>query len=514
MVLVRTPGTHPMMPRLFIILLFGATCLLAGCDHRKEAAESSNSPRAAEAARPAEVNEIRWFQGSMEQAMAAATQNNKLLMVYWGAKWCPYCQTLRKTVFTRPDFIEKTSLFIPVFMDADLPGAQSWGGIFKVSGYPTVLILKSDRTELARMSGGMDLTQYVSLLDDALQDQRPIVDALSDVNGRQDCHRLAFYGWDPAALQGVDAAKLATLLTAAAARCVGPEQVRLQIAALNFALQGKVDSVKLEPGVQNLYVLLDHPEDVRPAIDLLAAIDDSLFTVVTQQGRGFAEQFRNRWVTRMQEAADDSRFSEADRLIAFASALDATKALTPNHAIPPSMQQSARNRIRQALTLDGDRFKRNDLVNAAGIIDDELGDREAARELYLSELPNTSTPYYYMSHLAALAEKEGQPQEALDWTAKAYDASEGPATRLKWGSSYVRTLIRLSPNDTARIRAVALQVAADASHADAVHGRPRAAISQINAALDQWASSAERRSVVAEIKERFPRDGGQSSHET
>jgi protein disulfide-isomerase len=146
-----------MMPRLFIILLFSATCLLAGCDHRKEAAESSTGSRAAKTAKPAEVSEIRWFKGSMEQAMAAAAQDNKLLMVYWGAKWCPYCQTLRKTVFTRSDFIEKTSLFIPVFMDADLPGAQSWGETFKVSGYPTVLILKPDRTELARMSGGMDL---------------------------------------------------------------------------------------------------------------------------------------------------------------------------------------------------------------------------------------------------------------------------------------------------------------------------------------------------------------------
>jgi tetratricopeptide (TPR) repeat protein len=345
-------------------------------------------------------------------------------------------------------------------MDGDLPGAQVWGDTFKVSGYPTVLILKPDRTELARMSGGMDLSQYGSLLDNALQDQRPIVDVLSNVNGRQDCHRVAFYGWDLAALEGMGAAKLATLLTAAAARCEGPEQVRLQIAALNFALQGRVDPVKLEPRVQNLYVLLDQPEKIRGAIDVLATIDDSLFTIVTQHGSAFADLFRDRWVTRMQEAADDSRFSDADRLISFASALDATKALTPNHAIPSSMQQSARNRIRQALAIDKDRFKRNDLVNAAGIIDDELGDREAARELYLKELPNTSTSYYYMSHLATLAEKQGNYQEALDWMAEAFDASEGPSTRLRWGSSYVRALIRLSPDDIVRIRAVALQVAA------------------------------------------------------
>jgi protein disulfide-isomerase len=511
---LRTLGTHSMVRGLTALMLFGAVCLFAGCDHSNDAVVSTNSPRAAEPARPAAGNEIRWFKGSMEQALAAAIQNNKLLMVYWGAKWCPYCQTLRKTVFTRADFIEKASLFIPVFMDGDLPGAQAWGEILKVSGYPTLLILKPDRTELARTSGGMDLTQYVSLLDDAIQDQRPIVNVLSDVHTLQDCHRLSFYGWDPAALQGVDKTQLATLLTAAAARCEGPEQVRLQIAALDFALQGKVDPVGLKPGVKNLYVLLDQPEKIRVAMDLLTSIDESLFTIVTQQGGGFAEPFRSRWVSRMLEAADDSRFSDADQLIAFASALNATKALTPSHAIPPWMQQSARNRVRQALALDKDRFKRNDLVNAAGIIDDALGDREAARELYLKELPNTDTPYYYMSHLATLAEEQGKYQEALDWMGKAYDASEGSATRLRWGSSYVRALIRLSPDDVARIRIVALRVAVDASHADAAHGRPRAAISQISAALDQWAGPAQRRSVAAEVKEHFSSIGGQLSHET
>jgi hypothetical protein len=74
------------MPRLLALLLFGGACLVAGCDHRIEAAESSEGPRVVETVRPTVVNEIRWFKGSMEQALAAATQDNKPLMVYWGAK--------------------------------------------------------------------------------------------------------------------------------------------------------------------------------------------------------------------------------------------------------------------------------------------------------------------------------------------------------------------------------------------------------------------------------------------
>lgn len=487
------------------IVLLCSSYLLAGCDHPNKGIQLASAPATALADTPG----IAWFKGSVEQAMATATRENKLLLIYWGAKWCPYCQALRKTVFTRPDFIAKTTLFVPVYLDGDLPGAQSWGETFKVSGYPTLLVIKPNRSELARMSGGMDLSLYASLLDDALQDNRPIQDVLTHANTPEDCHRLSYYGWDPAALQNMDATKLAAALTAAAARCQGSEHIRLQIHALNFALQANADHPNLITRTRALYDLLDHPQAIQPAIDLISGLDDSLFSIVAQEGADFTQKFRTRWVERMQEAADDTHFGDADRLIALASALDATKALTPDHSIPGPMRQAARDRIQQAFALNRDRFHRNDLVNAAGIIDDELGDTDAARAMYLDELPNTRTPYYYMSHLAAIAEKQGKPQEALDWMTKAYAAAEGPDTRLRWGGSYLRGLIRLQPDDIAKIRGVGLQVGADASTANTsqaltLTGRSRATLAKINQALTRWADTPQRRAVASEVTSHFP----------
>jgi thiol-disulfide isomerase/thioredoxin len=485
-----------MKPGILYVLMLAAG-LVAGCDRRTDTAQ----PLAI--ATPAPAREIAWFKGSVDQAMTTAGKENKLLFIYWGAKWCPYCQALRKTVFTRPDFIEKTALFVPVYLDGDLPGAQAWGETFKISGYPTLLVLKPDRTELARLSGGMDLSLYASVLDEALQDQRPILDVLAKASTPDDCHRLSYYAWEPDALAGVDAATLADRLSEAAARCQGPDQVRLQILALNLALQarsGHVDSGDIVKRVQDLYARLGRPEDIRPAFDLLPGLDDSLFTIVTQQGVDFTDKFRARWVQSMQAAADDQRFGDADRLIAFASALHATRTLAPDHVVPASMRQAALDRIRLALAADRDRFQRTDLINAANIIYDELGDYDDARAMYLEELPNTRTPYYYMSHLAAIAEKQGKPQEALEWMSKAYAASEGPATRIRWGSAYVRGLIRLAPDDTGRIRTAALQVAADLPPADALRGRPRVYWVQLDQALDRWANTPERRSVAAEVK--------------
>jgi protein disulfide-isomerase len=514
----RRPFGLPHRDRVIPFLLLGMTFLLAGCGGREGPAQPAEAAHAPEISSPAGIREIAWFKGSVEEAIAAASRDKKFLLIYWGAKWCPYCQALRKTVFTRRDFVEKTALFVPVYLDGDLPGAQAWGETFKVSGYPTLLILKPDRTEIARMSGGMDLSLYASLLDEALQDQRPILDVLKNVSGPQDCHRLAYYGWDPTALsdinpgaeQGIAPATLATLLSAAAAHCQGPALARLQVSALAFALQGKPDQSgpiereEFMARLQDLNGLLEHPELSLPAIDLIAGLDDSVFTVVAEQSRDFIDQFRIHWVARMQAAAEDSRFGDSDRLIALASALDATKALTPDHRIPHSMQDLARDRIRQALDADRDRFKRNDLVNAAGIVYDVLGDDAAAHDLYVKELPNTRTPYYYMSHLAAIAEREGRSKEALDWMARAYASSEGPATRLRWGNFYVQALLRLAPEDTARIRSAALQVAADIAQSDAGHGRSRTALSQINKAMERWANTPGRRAVAAEFAAHLP----------
>jgi protein disulfide-isomerase len=123
--------------------------------------------------------------------------------------------------------------------------------------------------------------------------------------------------------------------------------------------------------------------------------------------------------------------------------------------------------------------------------------------MYLEELPNTRTPYYYMSHLASIAERQGKPQEALDWMSKAYAVAEGPDTRLRWGSSYLRGLIRLQPDDAAKIRSVGLQIAADTSQVPAPSGRSRTTIERVDRALMGWANTPQRRAVASEVISRF-----------
>src|SRR5690606_14515293 len=122
--------------------------------------------------------------------------------------------------------------------DGDDPGAQRWGDVFAVAGYPTVLALAPDRTELARIAGGMGLDVYAEMLDLVLGDVRPL-DAVLAVAERgalsaDDCRRLAFNGWGLEEITLESAASLSAALERAARACppeMMVERARLTVTA-------------------------------------------------------------------------------------------------------------------------------------------------------------------------------------------------------------------------------------------------------------------------------------------
>ena len=88
----------------------------------------------------------------------------------------------------------------------------------------------------------------------------------------------------------------------------------------------------------------------------------------------------------------------------------------------------------------------------AAIAEAGTGLTDDARALLTAEIEKSRTPYYFMGSLASLEEREGNDAVALEWRRKAYEAAEGPATRIRWWASYIEALTRLAPGDVASPR--------------------------------------------------------------
>lgn len=469
-----------------LFLMFVA--LLAGCGQR-EAVPAAPTP------------EIAWFQGSVDEAFAEAKQSDRPVFLYWGAVWCPYCQQLKSSVFTRRDFIDKSQLFVPVYLDGDNPGAQKWGEQLKVSGYPTVLILKPDGTELMRVAGGMDVERYSGILDLALEDAQPVAAIVAGLENStqplstRDCARLAYNGFGLDDAYTSDPQRMATLLDAAADRCPADsavERARLQIEA--------ADASPEPQRVVAVVQLLGQTELAVSVADALFALDDDFFAAARQSATIPETELQARWFRVMEAAALDPRYSESDRLFALVTHLRVAKYFD---ALSPELENAARAHVEEVLGRKHDAFTRASVVNAALYVFDTLGDDDRVYALALSEMETATAPYYLMPDLASIDEKRGRTDAALSWLERAYNESKGPATRFQWGTSYVAGLIRMRPDDEMRIREVTLSVLNELEGPDRLYQRTNARIARLERVLREWNADGKHAATLEAISQRM-----------
>ena len=93
----------------------------------------------------------------------AAASNKPVLLEFTGSDWCPPCMKLTSTVFEQPAFesFAKKNLVLVKFdfprkkeLPAELKAANdAMARQFNVRGFPTLILLSSSGTELARKSG-------------------------------------------------------------------------------------------------------------------------------------------------------------------------------------------------------------------------------------------------------------------------------------------------------------------------------------------------------------------------
>jgi protein disulfide-isomerase len=248
-----------------------------------------------------------------------------------------------------------------------------------------------------------------------------------------------------------------------------------------------VPSQRLVMLTDDVYDILKQPVLAVSSANALQVLDDAFFKAVRVRGAVFSARLRDSFVSIMDQAANDKRYILADQLGYLDAEVRSLKALNDQkYKLPKELVAALNGRIDAALANEQNQYVRSGLVNASLNILEDLGDYPKAYAIAKAEIARSSTPYYYEGDLAEIAEKQGHRDEAVGLLNQAYHDSQGPATRFQWGQVYLSGLLRMTPQDAARIQDAGTLVLGELDGPDRIYRRARVRLERLDRELRAW----------------------------
>lgn len=485
------------LTRIFLALSLAAA--LAGCD------SAPDQPAAS-----AQAHEIAWREGDVDDALAEAKESGKPVILYWGAVWCPPCNQMKSTLFKDPAFIAETRKFVPVYLDGDSQGAQRWGDQFGISGYPTVIVLRPDGTEVARLASAAMASQFADLLRVAGgrtdSTQALLARAERDPAGLsgEDWQLLAAYDWrnDPRHMS--DAARAGKLISALAAAAPDPAlRRRFGLLALAIGVEKDGDGrVTLSPAQQAqlaaiLPDMLAAPAEVSAnRLELSFDIAPMIAALPDVRQR---DLLGGRLVSALEAVHADTRLSLVDRLATVQADIDLARGR--GDPVPAATLAKVRERVAWADARAKDAVSRQSVMSDAAHYLFGAGDRAGAKALLEGEITTSQQPYYYMLDLASLHEEMGEAKPAIAGARKAYEAAQGPATRVQWAIAWSNTVLAMTPGDKAAVEESAAAVIDELGrNPDSYYQRTRVKVTAWGEKLRAWSEKNGGREALARLQ--------------
>ncbi|HWH84523.1 MAG TPA: disulfide isomerase, partial [Burkholderiaceae bacterium] len=419
------------------------------------------------------------------------------------------CNQVKATLFNRQDFIARSRSFVPVYVDGDSPGAQKIGARFHVSGYPTMVLFTPQGQEVTRLPGEVDPVRYTQVLTLGMNAQRPVKEVLAQIKAggsgltSNDWRLLAFYSWDTDQQQLVPKDGVPALLKQLADACPSDQTeiaTRLRLKAL-AAVDDKAPPKPDATAQATLLKVLADPAASRAYMDVLANYATDITRALSAKGSPQRAELVTAFDAALKRFEADATLSRADRVGALiaqvdlalidvpkddpAKAANGTKAAKP--ALPAALLGDVRAQTARMDREITDGYERQAVITASAYLLERAGLGAESDTLLKANLAKSHSPYYLMSELASNAKARGDKAEALGWYEQAFDKSEGPATRLQWGSSYINALVEMAPQDEARIEKAAAQLFTEAAkQPDAFYQRSGRSLQRVGTKLVAW----------------------------
>jgi thiol:disulfide interchange protein DsbD len=98
---------------------------------------------------------------SFDQALQKAEADHKLVMIDFYTDWCVYCKQLDGTTWRDPkvqDWIRSETVALKI----DAEGETKLANKYNVRGYPTIVFLNPDGSEVYRIGGYKDANDFLA----------------------------------------------------------------------------------------------------------------------------------------------------------------------------------------------------------------------------------------------------------------------------------------------------------------------------------------------------------------
>jgi thioredoxin-like negative regulator of GroEL len=103
---------------------------------------------------------------AVDAALADAGTHSRPILLDMYTDWCVWCKVLDESTYTDAKFIEFSKGFTCAKVNAEVDTATA--SRYRVRGYPTVLVLRPDGTEIDRVVGYYRAPEFMALVEDYL----------------------------------------------------------------------------------------------------------------------------------------------------------------------------------------------------------------------------------------------------------------------------------------------------------------------------------------------------------
>jgi thioredoxin-related protein len=446
---------------------------------------------------------VDWFQGTVKQAMVKAEKEQKPLFLYWGAVWCPPCNQIKRTIFSKSEFHRESKNFVNVYLDGDNPNAQKWGNHFGAVGYPTMMILNPKGEEITRLPSGLSVFRYVSLMKKTRLELVPIdkivKKALASTATKADWERLAGYSWgQDRKMQGSflsEKNKASTYSLLFQNSPKQPSYIRAYFflrSQLSLFKNKKFKASKEQ--AETFYNILKVEELQKGSASILSYYSKK-FSKFYGPLLG-KEKFKRAYLKAMKRIRSNNSEDLKIRLSTLAADIDLCGEKV-DQKIKNQVQRWSEKVEKEA---EGD-YERQSMISSAIWLLEKSDQRSLAKKMAKREILKSSSPYYFMSYLGSMELEDKNIGSGITWYKKAWGSAKGPATRFQWGTSYLQKLMKYSSNNSKLIIKTGQELIKELlENEDAFLGRNKTRLDRIQKSFSNWKKEQRKDANILKSK--------------